>query len=550
MASIVKRHAPEADTTAGRVRGSFESDGAIAAFRGIPYAAPPVGPRRWKAPAPIDPWKGTRKCTKFGPAAYQRGAMLSEMIAALADGYGLGAVRKRTILGAVKFMRVKQSEDCLTLNVRAPARATSLPVMVWVHGGDHTDGSGSEPMYNTDLLPERGCVLVTFNYRLGLFGFLAHPELSAESPDRVSGNYGLLDQIAVLEWVRENIAAFGGDPDNVTIFGESAGGEAVFNLMTSPRARGLFHKAIAQSPSDQGRWLHLTRPALDFEPAEQAGVDFATLAVGPGAGQIERLRALEPEPLSELYREHRELGRYFYPVVDDLILPCTPMSAFTKGSQASVPLMVGYNSDEGSLMGGLVHPAGAEFPAPPVDGAAVTPDQARAAWERSYPTSAHVDRLVAAYPGLAGLDPAAVQRELGDHMFGVHVDHASRRHSATGNAVYRYYFTAVPPSPKQTIGAFHGAEIPFVFGEGLPMFPVADDAHLLEREMGDRWFAFAATGVPDSPGRDPWPAYTEGDPRQLVLDRPASSVASVPDQPGIDVMRERIDWLTGELAPG
>ena len=150
---------------------------------------------------------------------------------------------------------------------------------------------GSEPFYHGNALPERGCVLVTINYRLGLFGFFAHPDLAAESPDRVSGNYGLLDQIAALEWVRDNIAAFGGDPTRVTIFGESAGGEAVLNLLTSPRARGLFHRAIAQSPSDRGRWLQLRRPALDFRPAEDAGVDFATLAVGSEAGQLARLRA-------------------------------------------------------------------------------------------------------------------------------------------------------------------------------------------------------------------------------------------------------------------
>ena len=550
MPSIVKRNAPHADTTTGRVRGSFESDGAMAVFKGIPYAAPPVGDRRWKAPIAHEPWKGTRRCTKYGPAAFQRGAMMEEMVRMLADGYGLGAVRKRTVMTAVKMTSTKQSEDCLTLNVRAPAHGAGMPVMVWIHGGDHTDGSGREPMYNTDLLPERGCVLVTFNYRLGLFGFLAHPELSAESPDRVSGNYGLLDQIAALEWVRGNIAAFGGDPGNVTLFGESAGGEAVLNLMTSPRARGLFHKAIAQSPSDQGRWLHLSRPAIDFQPALDAGVEFATLAVGPGAGQVERMRALEPDALSELYREHPELGRYFYPVVDDLILPCTPMTAFSAGAQASVPLLIGYNSDEGSLMAGLMHPAGAEFLAPPTTGAAVTPDQARAAWNRSYPSPAHVDRLIAAYPGLAGLDETAVAHELRDHMFGVHVDHASRRHSAAGNDVYRYYFTAVPPSPKQTIGAFHAADVPYVFGETLPLFPVADDAHLLERDMGDRWFAFAATGIPDSPGREAWPPYTEGAPRQMVFDRPRSHVATVPDQPGLDVMRERIEWLSDELAAG
>jgi para-nitrobenzyl esterase len=519
----------------------------MAVYRGIPYAAPPVGDRRWRPPVSPEPWRGARKCTKFGPMAYQRTTDFERFFDAFVRGYGLGVARRRALGLALKFTPSKQSEDCLTLNVRAPAGAERLPVMVWIHGGDHTDGSGSFPIYHGDALPERGCVLVTINYRLGLFGFFAHPELAAESPDRVSGNYGLLDQIAALEWVRDNIASFGGDPDRVTIFGESAGGEAVLNLLTSPRARGLFHRAIAQSPSDSGRWLQLRRPALDFRPAEEAGADFAELVVGREPGQLTRLREMNPDALSEMYRAHPELGRYFYPVVDDVILPETPMSAFSDQRQASVPLLVGYNADEGSLMVPFVHPAGAEFEAP-VEGVTITPAQARAAFERSYPTSQHVDRLMAAYPGLASLDPVAVGAHLGDHMFGVHVDHAAHRHAAAGHPVYRYHFRAVPPSKKQTIGAFHAAELASVFDTTLPLVPAAPDAHLLSREMGDRWFAFAATGVPDAPGREPWTAYDPGDPRHMVFDRPRSSVQTCPAQPGLDLMRERIEWLTTELS--
>jgi para-nitrobenzyl esterase len=546
MVIFATRHRPEATTTAGRVRGVLDTHGTIAVFRGIPYAAPPTGDRRWKPPAPPEPWRGVRSCRKFGPSAFQRAAGIDQFFDNLVVGLGLGVARRKGLTLALKVAPDKQSEDCLTLNVRAPAGADGLPVMVWIHGGDHTDGSGSEPFYHGDALPERGCVLVTINYRLGLFGFFAHPDLASESPDQVSGNYGLLDQIAALEWVRDNIASFGGDPGRVTIFGESAGGEAVLNLLTSPRARGLFHRAIAQSPSDSGRWLHLRRPALDFRPAEDAGSDFATLAVGPAAGQLERLRAMTPEALSDMYRAHPELGRYFYPVVDDVILPETPMSAFTDQQQASVPLMVGYNRDEGTLLAPFSHPAGAEFEAP-TDGTTVSPAQARAAFERSYPSPQHVDRLMAAYPGLASLAPGAVCDHLGDHMFGVHVDHASRRHAAAGHSVYRYHFRAVPPSKKQTIGAFHAAEITYVFGTRFPLVPDADDAHLLAREMGDRWFAFAATGVPDAPGREPWPTYDPGDPRHLVFDRPRSEVQPCPAQPGLDLMRERIDWLTESL---
>ena len=534
------------DVTGGKVKGKVGSKGRLTHHLGIPYAAPPVGARRWKAPAPVEPWHGTKKCTSYGPGGYQRSAGMAEFFDGVIAGIGLGRARAKALATAMKFARTKESEDCLTVNVHAPVGGEALPVMVWIHGGDHTDGDSSMPSYNSAVFPERECVLVTFNYRLGLMGFYAHPDLAVESPDGVSGNYGLLDQIAALEWVRDNIVAFGGDPQRVTIFGESAGGEAVLNLMTSPRARGLFHGAIAQSPSDSGRWLHLRRPALDFTSVEDAGVLFADLAVGPAAGQIGRLRAMEPEAIYDLYKGHPELGRYFYPVVDGVILPSTPMSAFSDQQQASVPLIIGYNADEASLFVDFMHPAGSEFEAPQ-SGEPVTIADARATWERSYPTREQVDRLLAAYPGLATLDRKAVASQLGDHMFGVHVDHASRQHAAGGHPVYRYHFRAVPPSKKQTAGAFHAAEIFYVFDAPLPLVPVADDAHLLARDMGDRWFAFAATGVPDSPGREHWPVYDAGDPHHMVFDRPRSTVQPCPPQPGLDVMRERIAWLTETL---
>ena len=543
-----------ATVTSGKIKGKLDSSGRLVNFRGIPFAAPPVGDRRWQPPAPVESWRGTRDCTKFGPYAYQRVAGFEMFLNTLFDGLGLGAARQRTLKTAVKLTKIKQSEDCLHLNVRAPAHATrldhKLPVMVWIHGGDHTDGSGTEPHYNSDVLPERGCVLVTINYRLGMFGFLAHPELAAESPDGVSGNYGLLDQIAALEWVRDNVAVFGGDPDNVTIFGESAGGEAVLNLMTTPRARGLFHRAIAQSPSDSGRWLHLRRPALDFQAAEDAGVDFANEVVGSSEGQVARLRAMPADELTERYQQLPLLGRHFYPVVDGVILPATPMSAFSAQQQASVPLMIGYNSDEATIFADFVHPAGGEFHRD-LDQEPIQPvpvDEARAAFARSYPTSGHVDRLMAAYPGLSTMDTGAIAKHGGDHMFGVHVDHAARQHAAGGHPVFRYYFTATPPSKKQTAGAFHAAEIFYVFDTSFPLVPVADDAHLTIRDMGDRWFAFAATGIPDSPGREHWPEYDPGDPHHMVFGRPQSGVANVPPSPGIDLMRERIAWLTETLA--
>ncbi|MEM9710765.1 MAG: carboxylesterase family protein [Actinomycetota bacterium] len=538
-------------TTGGRVSGVLAADSEMAHWFGIPYAAPPVADRRWRPPAQVEPWRGTLKAKKHGPVAWQRSAQMESFITELAHGLGLGPARRRALLTALKVVPVKQDEDCLTVNVRAPAGASGLPVMVWIHGGDHTDGSGGELVYQSDALPERGCVLVTFNYRLGLMGFFAHPELSAESADGVSGNYGLLDQIAALEWVRDNIAGFGGDPNRVTIFGESAGGEAVLNLMTSPRARGLFHRAIAQSPSDSGRWLRLNEPVLDFLPASEAGSRFAAAAVGDDTGQVARLRELPADALYDLYRERGDLGRHFYPAVDGVVLPSTPMTAFARNQQATVPLVIGYNADEASLFYRFMNPAGGEFAAPrsPLPGATrpdISPDEVRATFERSYPSPSHVDRLMSIYPGLSSLDRGAVERHGGDHMFGVHVDHASRMHAQAGLPVWRYHFRSVPPSKKQTAGAFHAAEIVHVFGSSLPLVPAAPDAHLLTRAMGDHWFAFAATGDPSFPGREEWPTYDPADPKHLVFDRPVSSVQPCPAQPGLDLMRERIDWLSKE----
>jgi para-nitrobenzyl esterase len=545
------RRAPEAATTQGKVRGRYQDDRHIAVFQSIPYAEPPVGELRWAPPVPAKPWKGAKDCTKAGAMAHQRAANMQEFISRIALGLGLSKARQRAAAALLKLPR-RTSEDCLTLNVRTPVGATGLAVMVWVHGGDHTDGSSTDVIYNANTLPERGCVLVSINYRLGLFGFFAHPELAAESATSTSGNYGLLDQIAALSWVRDNIANFGGDPNNVTIFGESAGGQAVLNLMTAPAARGLFHRAISQSPSDSGRWLHHDRPMLDFIPAVDAGRRFGDLAVAALAADsdtsshLAALRAMDAEALNELYQNNPALGRYFYPCVDGTVLPETPMTAFSFGRQAPVPLMIGYNADEGSLFWDVMHPAGGEFELPLIDPESLSAADVRATLVRSYGSNEAVDGLLELYPGLLDGAQTAAEPHSRDHMFGVHVDHASRCHAAAGLPVYRYYFQAVPASPKQTIGAFHAAEITYVFGSNLPGVPAADDAHLLSREMGDRWYAFAATGSPAFPGRAEWPPYDPShDPTHMVFDRPASGPAPCPAQPGLDLMRARIDYLNG-----
>ena len=282
---------PSVKIRTGTLSGTYDKRGEIAIFKGIPYARPPVGLLRWKPPQPAVPWSGTLKAEKAGPAAIQ---MQTDGAQEFFDLYlgGQGWSGLKTVVMKL-MMRLapapKDSEDCLTLTVRTPSlgKEAKLPVMVWIHGGDHQIGSGNDPFYDSNALSRRGVVTVYINYRLGLMGYFAHPELSRESEHGVSGNYGTLDQIAALRWVQENISAFGGDPGNVTIFGESAGGESVAHMLTSPLARGLFHKAIMQSPADGYRMLFLHHPFLGNPAGEALGRQFADRFAPGGAGQVD-----------------------------------------------------------------------------------------------------------------------------------------------------------------------------------------------------------------------------------------------------------------------
>jgi para-nitrobenzyl esterase len=243
---MARRAAPEVEIEQGRLAGKWAAKGEVAVFRGVPYAAPPVGDLRWRPPQPATPWSGARKATKNGPAAIQHEVGLEKFLHALLSRHGWSAARTRSMEALLKRApKPKQSEDCLHLTVRTPSPgpAAKLPVMVWIHGGDHQDGSSTEIFYDSNALARHGVVTVAINYRLGVMGYFAHPDLVEESEHGVAGNYGTLDQIAALEWVRDNISAFGGDPGNVTIFGESAGGESVMHMMTSPLARERFPRA-------------------------------------------------------------------------------------------------------------------------------------------------------------------------------------------------------------------------------------------------------------------------------------------------------------------
>lgn len=540
MIELVGRH-PHATTTSGRVRGSTRADGALADFRGIPYAEPPVGDLRWHPPVEPEPWSYVRECTKYGPLAWQRGGE-SNFARAVVDGLGLGWFRTRLMAAALKWAPRTESEDCLTLNVRAPIDADGLPVMVWYHGGDHTDGGGSLAPYRSDALPLEGCVLVTVNYRLGLFGFFAHPELASETDE--PGNCGLLDQIAVLRWVRANAAAFGGDPDRVTIFGESAGGQAVLNLMCAPAARGLFHRAIAQSPSDSGLWLHRDEARHRFEPAEQVAGAFADRLVGPGPGQLDRLRGLDAADLMAAYRADEVAARHCYPTIGCAQLAASPFTVFTRRGQAPVPLIAGVNADEGSAFAATTHPAGGTFDGRPRD-----PGSIRAALVAGYGDDAPA--VEAAYPGLVDDDRDAVSAHLGDRMFGVNVEHVTAAHADAGHPTHRYEFRATPASPGQTIGAFHAAEIGPLFDVSLPLVPRGPGYAELGEAMRRRWVAMAAAGRPTPD--DSWPTFDLSNRLIEVFDRPdprgahgPARTAAAPLTNGLEIQRRRFARLLAE----
>lgn len=505
--------APEVRTTAGMISGAWKDKGATAVFRGVPYAAAPVGQNRWRAPQPLAAWSGTRKCTKDGPTSIQRAAMFDEFMEALVDGQGWNGPRSKAIKALItKAPKPKQSEDCLHLTVRTPqldAKA-ALPVMVWIHGGDHQDGASTDPYYTANVLAAHGVVTVAINYRLGLMGYFAHPELGAESDHGGAGNYGTLDQIAALEWVRDNIGEFGGDPNNVTIFGESAGGESVMHLMTSPLSRGLFHRAIAQSPANAAQMLHLRQPFLAYDSAEETSLAF-TKALGiTGTAQLDRLRSRSVDEMYELVRAATILGNH-YPTIDGHVLPESPLASFAGGRQAAVPLLLGTNTDEGTLLHPVLHAPMVEYRYQPLPDNAPQPEMAEAFGD-------DFARLVELYPGL---DSGSVQAEtdfLGDHMFGGRAFWYARHHGAAGHATWLYHFARTPESPSQTAGAYHAAELAFVHGATVPVFPMTAADKVLGAEMRQYWTDFARTGDPNDLASIGWPRFDPLDPQWLRLD--------------------------------
>lgn len=503
---------PITTTQAGQVQGAWQEKGQIAVFKGIPFAKPPVGDLRWRAPQAVAAWTGIKKTTAFSPSAWQQGAAIHTFFNALMEGQGWGKLRTFSMKALFKVVpQPKQNEDCLYLNIRTPQLDTSakLPVMVWIHGGDHQDGSAGEPYYDGNGLPQKGVVTVTINYRLGLMGYFTHPELTQASEKNVCGNYGTLDQIAALQWVQDNIAAFGGDADNVTIFGESAGGESVAHMLSSPLAKGLFHKAIMQSPANSGQMIHLFKPFLDHLSGEDMGARFAKQFGIEGANQVEQLRKLPAEDLQKFVKDNPDICGFF-PAIDGYVLPKSPFETFFDGEQAKVPVLLGSNANEGSI----IHPL---FTAPLVEFRfrEMPANQQPKIFFEEY--SEEADQLFILYPGLEKRTPTAESDFLGDGMFGSKVRFYAEQIAKTEQPAYFYFFTRVPPSPTQTAGAFHAAELPFVHGTSTPILPLNEADKQLSNKMMDYWTQFAKTGNPNGQGHPQWDPFNAAQARWMLL---------------------------------
>src|SRR5579863_9601013 len=453
----------------GLISGIAGTNPEIRVFKGIPFAAPPVGNLRWKAPQPVAHWDGVRKGDEFGPVCMQ------------AAGRG----------GA----QPKMGEDCLYLNVWTAAKSASerRAVLLWIHPGGYTSGSGSSPATDGEALAKKGVVVVTINYRLGVLGFFALPELTKESDRRASGNYALMDQTAALEWVQKNIAGFGGDPKRVTVDGDSAGAASIGNLMGSPRTKGLFQRAIAES----GAWLGLSvGHTMTLSEAEQAGLKTAETL---GAPTLADLRA---KPAADVLKGGRGGG----PIVDGYLLPEDVGKIFAEGKQNDVPVLLGSNKDEGTFF--------------------LQPTTATKYIEQAHRRYGDLaDAYLKLYP--AGSDEEANASQLAafrDELGWVMRNWASLQTKTGKSKAYLYYFTHEPPtantaSPRGGFGsgATHGAEAAYVFENLLPPRPWTELDHQLADTISSYWVNFAEKGDPNGKGLPAWPVFNDKKNERMVL---------------------------------
>ncbi|MGI4741001.1 MAG: carboxylesterase/lipase family protein [Janthinobacterium lividum] len=498
-----------AHVASGTLQGATTAG--IHAFKGVPYAAPPVGNLRWQAPQPAPTWKDARQATQFGPRAMQL-----------------------PLFGDMNFRSNGVSEDCLYLNVWTGAKSAQerRPVLVYFYGGGLVAGDGSEPRYDGESMARLGIVAVTVNYRLGAFGFLAHPELTKESPNHASGNYGLLDQAAAIRWVKDNIAAFGGDPQHITIGGESAGSFSVCAQMASPLSKNLIQGAIGESGSLLSLW-----PEITLDKAEQTGVDFATSL---GATSLAALRALPAQQVLEASGKGNAFR--FQPITDGYFFPTSPLKIFTAGQQAQVPLLVGWNSQESGAQGVLGE-------------AAPTLDNYRAAVQKAFgDRSAEVLRL---YPAATDAEVEQVATSLAsDRFLGYSTwKWADMQTQTSGKPVYRYYYARPRPAMTPEMGnatanlaggiskgdanakpaplpkgAVHSAEIEYALGNLATnkVFAWTPDDYQVSKTMQAYFANFIKTGNPNGAGLPNWPALKPGAGGQVL--RLDVKTTVVPDQ--------------------
>ena len=504
----------------GLLAGTNGSSAEMRVYRGIPFAAPPVGDLRWKAPQPAAQWQGVRQAAEFSNACWQ-------------TQYPSAAAIYQAQLPPL-------SEDCLHLNIWTPAKSAKdrLPVMVWIHGGGFTRGFAGTRAYDGEALARKGAVIVTINYRLGIFGFFAHPALSAESGHHASGNYALLDQIAALQWVQKNIAAFGGDPTRVTIFGESAGSWAVNSLMASPLAKGLFQRAIGESGGSFSPMKTMAEAEKEGEklvaslaPAPTA--DAKTEAGGKPSAQsiLKTLRAMPAEEL--LKASDAETVR---PMVDGWVLPEDVAAIFAQGKQNDVPLIVGYNADEGTTLA----PQAANLKAMMFTGGV---------YQRYGPQA---DAFLKIYP--AASDEQAVSSFYSayrDQVFGWEMRTWARMATKTGHQpAYLYYFSRHAPGPLSArLRAFHALDIAYVFGTFVWPFPWEDTDKKLSDAMTSYWVNFAATGNPNGGSLVKWPAYSAKDDQSLEFGDQIAVHSDV-NKAGLDFFDSYYQALAGARKDG
>ena len=481
LAAPAHADGPVVNTPAGSLEGT--TDGTLRVFKGVPFAVPPVGGGRWRPPMPMAPWAGVRPAKEFGPACIQPVWKIKNIYA-----QEIGAI----------------SEDCLTLNVWAPADAKKMPVFVWIYGGALVTGASKDMLYDGAKLAQRGVIVVTINYRLGVLGYLAHPQLSAESPQGVSGNYGLLDQIQALTWVKHNIEAFGGDPSNVTIAGESAGGLSVMYLMASPYARGLFSKAIAESA------YMISTPSLKENKFGETASELAgkRLQTTLGAAGIAEMRAMDAETLT-----NSAVAAHFSPFgsIDGKLLPRQLVEVFDRGEQAKVPLLAGFNSGEIrslTVLAPAVPPSAAEYESTIRDRYGDLADE----FLRLYPSTNMQESIFA---------------NTRDALYGWTAVRLAKKQAALGVPSYLYLIDhGYPEEDGAGLHAFHASELPYVFGaldrtpQYWPKIPATAQEKALSDAMLDYWTSFARTGTPRAANAPDWPAYAANEFYMKFADAP------------------------------